>query len=49
MEIKFVAEREVVLIKAIKRDKSDEILKRWSETPVEVEATDALKEHDLVI
>ena len=49
MEIKFVAEREVELIKTIKREKSDEILKRWLETPVEVEATDALKEHDLMI
>jgi len=49
MEIKFVAEKEVELIKAIKRKKSDEILKQWLETPVEVEVTDALKEHDLVI
>jgi len=47
--LKFVAEKEVELIKAIKREKSDEILKQWLETPVEVEATDALKEHDLVI
>jgi len=49
MEIKFVAEKEEELIKAIKREKSDEILKQWLETPVEVEVTDALKEHDLVI
>ena len=49
MEIKFVAEKEEELIKAIKGAKSDEILKRWLETPVEVEETDALKEHDLVI
>jgi len=49
MEIKFVAEREEELIKAIKREKSDQILKQWLETPVKVEATDALKEHDLVI
>ncbi len=49
MEIKFVAEKEEELIKAIKREKSDEILKQWLETPVEVEVTDALKEQDLVI
>jgi len=36
MEIKFVAEKEEELIKAIKREKSDEILKQWLETPVEV-------------
>ena len=47
--LKFVAEKEEELIKAIRREKSDQILKRWLETPVEVEATDALKEHDLVI
>jgi len=47
--LKFVVEKEEELIKAIKREKSDEILKRWLETPVEVETTDALREHDLVI
>jgi len=47
--LKFVAEKEDELIKAIKMEKSDEILKQWLETPVEVEATDSLKEHDLVI
>jgi hypothetical protein len=47
--LKFVAEKEEELIKAIRREKSDEILKRWLETPVEVEETDALREHDLVI
>lgn len=47
--LKFVAEKEEELIKVIRREKSDEILKRWLETPVEVEETDALREHDLVI
>ena len=47
--LKFVAEKEEELIKAIRREKSDQILKRWLETPVEVETTDALKEHDLMI
>lgn len=47
--LKFVAEKEGELIKVIRREKSDEILKRWLETPVEVEETDALREHDLVI
>jgi len=47
--LKFVVEKEEELIKAIKREKSDEILKRWLETPVEVKTTDALREHDLVI
>jgi hypothetical protein len=48
MILKFVAEKEEELIKVIKREKSDEILKHWLETPVEVEETDALREHDLV-
>jgi len=47
--LKFVAEKEEELIKAIRREKSDEILKRWLETPVEVEETDSFREHDLVI
>jgi hypothetical protein len=33
----------------VKRKKSEEILKRWLEIPVEVEKTDALKEHNSVI
>ena len=48
MILKFVAEKEEELIKVIKREKSDEILKHWLETPVEVEETDALRDHDLV-
>lgn len=45
----FAAEKEDELLAVVKRKKSEEILKRWLETPVEVEKTDALKEHDLVI
>ena len=33
----------------VKRKKSEEILKQWLETPVEVEKTDALKEHNSVV
>jgi dsDNA-binding SOS-regulon protein len=46
---KFIAENEEELMTAIKREKSDEILKRWLETPIKVEETDALEEHDSVI
>jgi len=33
----------------VKRKKSEEILKQWLETPVEVKKTDALKEHNSVV
>lgn len=46
---KFIVENEEELMTVIKREKSDEILKRWLETPIEVEDTDALEEHDSVI
>ena len=42
-------EKEDELLAVLKRKKSEEILKRWLETPVEVEKTDALKEHNSVI
>ena len=45
----FVSEKEDELLVRVKRKKSEEILKRWLETPVEVEKTDALKEHNSVI
>jgi len=37
------------LLVRVKRKKSEEILKRWLETSVEVEKTDAFKEHNSVI
>jgi len=45
----FVAEKEDELLAIVKRKKSEEILRQWLETPVEVEKTDALKEHNSVI
>ena len=45
----FVAEKEDELLAILKRKKSEEILKRWLETPIEVEKTDALSEHNSVI
>ena len=45
----FAAEKEDELLAKVKRKKSEEILKRLLETPVEVEKTDALKEHNSVI
>ena len=45
----FAAEKEDELLAIVERKKSEEILKRWLETPVEVEKTNALKEHNSVI
>lgn len=45
----FASEKEEELLAVVKRKKSEEILKRWLEAPVEVEKTDALKEHNSVI
>ncbi|HJH25395.1 MAG TPA: hypothetical protein C5S37_08660 [Methanophagales archaeon] len=42
-------EKEDELLAVLRRKKSEEILKRWLETPVEVEKTDALKEHNSVV
>jgi hypothetical protein len=45
----FASEKEEELLAIVKRKKSEEILKQWLETPVEVEKTDALKEHNSVV
>ena len=45
----FAAEKEDELLAVVERKKSEEILKKWLETPIEIEETNALKEHDLVI
>ena len=45
----FASEKEEELLAVVKRKKSEEILRRWLETPVEVEKTDALKEHNSVV
>jgi hypothetical protein len=45
----FAAEKEDELLAVVKRKRSEEIFKKWLETPIEIEETDALKEHDLVI
>jgi len=45
----FASEKEEELLAVVKRKKSEEILEHWLETPVEVEKTDALKEHNSVI
>jgi hypothetical protein len=46
MIFEFASEKEEELLAVVKRKKSEEILKQWLETPVEVEKTDALKEHN---
>jgi hypothetical protein len=45
----FAAEKEDELLAVVKRKKSEEFLKRWLATPVEVEKTDALTEHNSVV
>ena len=45
----FAAEKEDELLAIVERKKSEEILKRWLETPAEIEKTDAFKEHNSVI
>jgi len=45
----FAAEKEDELLAVVKRKKSEEFLKIWLETPVEVEKTDALTEHNSVL
>ena len=47
--LEFAIENENELLKLLKREKSEEILKRWVETAVEVDETDALREHNSVI
>ena len=45
----FASEKEEELLAVVKRKKSEEILRRWLETPVEVGKTNALKEHNSVV
>jgi len=45
----FASEKEEELLAVVKEKKSEEILKQWLETPVEVEKTDALKEHNSAV
>jgi hypothetical protein len=47
--LEFAAEKEDELSLMLKRKKSEEILKRWLESSVEIEATDSLSEHDSVM
>jgi len=47
--IKFIMNREEELIEMIKEEESDEMLKKWLETPVETEKTDIVKEPNTVI
>ena len=45
----FAAEKEDELLAVLKKEESEEIFKKWLDTPIEIEETDALKEHNLVI
>ncbi len=47
----FIAKNEEELLRMVqeKRRSYDANLRKWLNTPVEVERTDALKEHDLVV
>lgn len=47
--MKFAIEKEDELTKTIEEKKSNEMLKRWLETPVRVEKTDAVEEHNTVV
>jgi len=47
--IKFIMNKEEELIEMIKEEESDEILKKWLETPIEVKKTNVVKEHNTVI
>lgn len=49
--IEFIAKNEEGLLRMIqeKRRSYDANLRKWLNTPVEVESTDALKEHDSVV
>ena len=47
--IELAAEKEDELSLMLKRKKSEEILKRWLESRVDIEATDSLNEHDSVM
>jgi flagellar basal body rod protein FlgF len=46
----FIANNEDEMLRMLEEKKNFEIkMKKWLETPVEAEKTDALKEHDLVV
>jgi len=47
--LEFAAEKEDELSLMLKRKKSEEILKKWLESLIEIETTDSLREHDSVI
>lgn len=48
--VKFIIEREDELIETIRKKESDDMLKRWLETPVDTgRESNAVKEHNLVI
>jgi hypothetical protein len=47
--LEFAAEKEDELSLMLKRKKSEEILKKWLDSRVEIEATDSLSEHDSVM
>ena len=47
--LEFAVEKEDELSLRLKRKKSEDILKRWLESRVEIEATDSLNEHDSVL
>jgi len=47
--LEFAAEKEDELSLVLKRKKSEEILKKWLESLIEIETTDSLREHDSVI
>ncbi|MCD4842072.1 MAG: hypothetical protein K8R08_08775 [Methanosarcinales archaeon] len=46
----FIANNEDEMLRRLEEKKNFEMkMKKWLETPVETERTDALKEHDLVV
>ena len=47
--VEFAAEKEDELSLMLKRKKSEDILKKWLESSVEIEAIDSLHEHDSVL
>ena len=47
--LEFAVEKEDELSLRLKMKKSEDILKRWLESRVEIEATDSLNEHDSVL
>jgi len=49
LALQFAFERKDELVKMLKEQHSEEILRKWLGTPVEVEESDALKEHDMVL